>query len=410
MSFGARCMGSPKCPAPARAAILALVWCASTVRAQGLPDYPTESQLLVETPGASSSIAAGLFNPAAWSIQRAGGVFFSWDDAVTDLDRGGWAGIVSLRGLSFGVQQFDFEPVPDDRYQVRDYTIGLGAGNQSHAWGLAYAWGGGDLQRQERHERLTVGDLYRCRYASMGAAMTWDLERRDNQFQVDLGLRPLGPRATLFADAVYEHGQSFSDIGTGYGVELWPLRGLAVAAKARSTGEVSLRITLGINRNTRFSPRTHLDDSGERLATTYALEAGAPHGVARDIFRPSRRRFPELKFGGPMVYQRYQLFDRKRTLLGTLRQLDALAEDPGVGGVVINLSGSRLGAEMTWELRDQLAALRARGKRVIVYLDNARLTQLALASVADQVWLDPAGGIDMRGLATGRTYMRHALD
>jgi len=78
--------------------------------------------------------------------------------------------------------------------------------------------------------------------------------------------------------------------------------------------------------------------------------------------------------------------------------------------VVISLSGAQLGVEMAWELRDQLAALRARGKRVIVYMDNARMTHLALASVADQIWLDPAGGIDMRGLATGRTYMRHALE
>lgn len=410
MPFGARCSSSRFRSRFAGIVILSVAVHAPVLRAQGLPDFPSESQVLVETPGTSNSIAAGLFNPAAWSMQRTGGVFFSWDDAVTDLNRGAWAGIVSLRNVSFGVHQFDFEPSARDRYHVRDYTIGVGGGSPAHAWGLAYAWAAGDLERQPRHERLILGDIYRCRYASLGAASTWDLERRDNQFQVDLGLRPLGPRATLFADAVYERGQDFADIRSGYGIEVWPLRGLAVAAHARSTGEVSLRVTLGINRNTRFSHRMHLDEDGDRTASTYSFEAGAPRAVARDIFRPSGRRFPEFALRGPVVYQRYRLFDGKRTLLETLRQLDALADDPAVGGVVINLSGARWGAEMAWELRDQLAALRARGKRVIVYIDNARMIQLALASVADQVWLDPAGGIDMRGLATGRTYMRHAFD
>src|SRR5262249_20346484 len=113
---------------------------------------------------------------------------------------------------------------------------------------------------------------------------------------------------------------------------------------------------------------------------------------------------------GGLAYQRYRWFDSRPTFLGTLAGLDALASDPRVGGVIVNLSGAQLGGEFAWELREQLAGLRASGKKVLVYMDEASLYQVFLASVADQVWLDPAGGVDCRGLATGRTYMRHALD
>ncbi len=381
---------------------------ATTLQAQRLPDYPHESNLLVDTPGTTSSIAGGLFNPAAWAAQTTGGLFFSWEDAATSLDRNTWTAIVSARRFSFGVRQFGFEPVAKDRFRVRDYTIGVGGGRRAHAWGLSYSWAAGDIDRMPRHERLALGDVYRWRWASLGTVTTWDLERRDNLGEMDLGLRPFGPRLTLFADAVLEHGDSFEDIRTGYGLEVHPTPGLAIAAKMRSTGEVSLRLGLAFDRNSWIGMHAQLSDGGDRLSSTYTVEAGAPHAFLSGLTR--QRRYPELDLRGPLVYQRYKLFDRRATLLALLRRLDAIGDDPAAGGVLLNLSDAGIGAEMAWELRQQLAGLRARGKKVIVYVDTPSLFQLMLASVADQVWLDPEGTVDIRGLAAGRTYMRHALE
>ena len=66
--------------------------------------------------------------------------------------------------------------------------------------------------------------------------------------------------------------------------------------------------------------------------------------------------------------------------------------------------------ELAWEIREQLAALRAAGKKVVVYIDRGGLYPTMLASVADQVWMDPTGQLDLRGLAMGRTFMRSAFD
>jgi protease-4 len=70
----------------------------------------------------------------------------------------------------------------------------------------------------------------------------------------------------------------------------------------------------------------------------------------------------------------------------------------------------QMSAEMQWEIREALAGLRARGKKVVVYIDYANIYEYAMASVADQLWIDPVGGLDVRGLATGRTFMRRAFD
>ena len=136
--------------------------------AAGLPDYPSESTFLVDTPGSASSMAAGLFNPAAWGVQRGGGLFLAWDDVRGDLSRDDYTGVLSLGNLAFGVRQFHAEPTAGDPFQVRDYTLGAAVGNRTSSLGLAYAWGGGDLDRQARHERLVLGSVTRSRYASLG--------------------------------------------------------------------------------------------------------------------------------------------------------------------------------------------------------------------------------------------------
>jgi protease-4 len=100
----------------------------------------------------------------------------------------------------------------------------------------------------------------------------------------------------------------------------------------------------------------------------------------------------ELK--GPMAYQRHEFFDKRRTLLDTLRRIESIADDPTAAGVVVNLSGAQIGTEMLWEIREQLAGLRARGKKVIVYVDRAGMSGYLLATVADQIWMDPAGMLD----------------
>jgi protease-4 len=153
-----------------------------------------------------------------------------------------------------------------------------------------------------------------------------------------------------------------------------------------------------------------LTEGGDRVSSTYAIEIGGPVPALLHGRSGRGRAFPELHLRGRMGYQRYRFFDKTRTLLGTLAQIDAWAEDPGVGGVVLDLSGMRIAPEMLWELHTQLAGLRARGKRVVVYADELNMYSYMLACVADEIWMDPQGGLDLIGLTLGRTYMRHALD
>jgi len=121
---------------------------------------------------------------------------------------------------------------------------------------------------------------------------------------------------TLFGDAVLHDGDSFGDIESGYGVEAKLLPGLALAAKARSTGEVSLRLGVALSPQSELGFRPHLDDGGDRVASTYTLEFGPPTAPHPELQRDKARRFPAIALKGRLAYQRFWLFDERPTLLG----------------------------------------------------------------------------------------------
>ncbi len=375
---------------------------------KGLPDYPSESGLLVDTPGVSAGVAAGMFNPAAWSLAGASRLYLGWEEQA-GVDPNDWALAASVHKLGFGARRLSLGTAGNTS-SFTDYTIGLGRGDKTGAFGISYSWASGDLDRTPRHERISLGHISRRRRVSLGVVETVDLETRDNFLQVDLGIRPIGPRLTLFGDAVYGHGDSMEDVRTGYGVEFVPIPGLSVAAKARNTGEFSFRVGVDVARNLRasFSPR--FDDDSDRTASTYSIELGLdrpPLGYGQFGVGES---YPTISLKGGMPYRTYKYFDNRRTLLGTLRRMNDLADGPRVGGVVINMSGMSMSPEMCWELREQLAGLRARGKVVVVYFDRASVLGMMLASVADQIWMDPSGMVDMTGISMGSTYYKNLLE
>lgn len=381
--------------------------------APGLPDYWEESRFLIDTPGASSSIAAGLFNPAAWAVRPSGGIFLAGIDPAGSNDENDEEsiGILSLRGLAFGVRSRPLDEALGRGGHWNEYTVGLSGGDRGGGFGLSYTWSRDEEDEPMRHDRMTAGFIRRWRPLSIGASYAWDLDDEegegDNQFQVDVGVRPIGPRLTLFAEAVSCEGDDFDEIRTGYGFEAMPLRGVALGAKALNTGEYGVRLRIGLFEGLHPDARTFRDNDNDQIASMFAVETELP---APTLGLGSRgKQYPELDLKGRLAYERYRFFDNRRTLLSTLRQLDAYAADPQVGGVVLNLSGLEASPAVCWELRDQLAGLRAQGKKVIIYFDRVSISGYALASVADQLWMDPVGDLAIPGIAVGRTYMNTML-
>ena len=391
---------------------------------------------LVSVPGVSDSPLAGLYNPAAWPISGRGGVYLGWDDYQTDWDgaegfelgpfaKRRFRGVLSTQFLGFGLTHTETDRSDDDRY---DYVAGLGFGNRSMASGVSYAWSRGGSDYFGETKLLTMGSVHRCRYGSLGLVRAWDDGPGSDYWQADLGVRPIGPRVTLFADVWKSDDQDWQKLPWGLGAEVDVVPGVTAGFRyqperdgdAWRSGvdtvlpgrytrpeQWSFRIELAPSPGVRGSYRTSVS-GGSELARTFALEFVEGPNLAQWLYPP--RAYPTLDLSGPVVYQNYRFFDDRTRLLGLLGRIARYAENPQVDGVVVEMSGLRMSFEGLWEVRSQLAALHDRGKKVIVHFDRLGLGQYVLATVADQIWMDPQGDLEVTGVHLGRTYYQRALE
>ncbi len=393
-------------------AFLAITIARSALAQTGsLPDYPRESQFLLDTPGTTRSIAGGLFNPAVWAVQGHGGLFFAGDSlGAGGIPQRASTFVVSTGGLGFTRRAFVTGGSGVAEQTLTDYSLGLGFGGRAGALGFGYGWSEGHNIAALRHERFTLGTVMRPnRYVSVGLAQTWDLNQRGHTFQGDLGVRPFGPRLTLFGDVSRERGDRWKDAQLGYGAELRPLPGLSIAGKARGTGGFSVAVAADLLRGVRGTIRSQYDTDGNHLQDGYSVELGTRGRALTEQLAPRARRIVEIDLGRVMTYQRFRLFDDRTAFFGVLSRLARMADDPSVHGVVVKLSRASIPGAQAWQLHEQLRRLQARGKTVTVYADDLDFTTYLVAASADRLWLDPQGSVMLEGLAMGRTFYHDAI-
>ncbi|MFI8717423.1 signal peptide peptidase SppA [Stenotrophomonas sp. NPDC077464] len=93
-----------------------------------------------------------------------------------------------------------------------------------------------------------------------------------------------------------------------------------------------------------------------------------------------------------------------------IRALDAVREDKKIERVVLQLDKLQpSGFASMREVAASLQAVRAAGKQVVAYSDNMSQWQYLLAAQADEIYLDPMGGVVLEGLGRYRQYFRTGL-
>jgi protease-4 len=108
--------------------------------------------------------------------------------------------------------------------------------------------------------------------------------------------------------------------------------------------------------------------------------------------------------------------DREETLQlrSVTRALQAAAKDSRIAGVFLTGSldpqGYGTGFAALKEVREALGACRAANKPVVAYLNFASTRDLYLASIANDIVLDPYGAMLLPGLATQPMFFTGALD
>jgi protease-4 len=136
------------------------------------------------------------------------------------------------------------------------------------------------------------------------------------------------------------------------------------------------------------------------LPATIVLTTDLGRGL---IEGPGQHALADLAFGG------------KPTLRGFLDALERGGDDPRVKGIYAHLGADTLGLARAQEVRDAIAAFRAKGKFAIAFSESfgefgAGTRPYYLATAFDEIWLQPLGSVGLIGLHAEVPFLRGTLD
>ncbi len=379
----------------------------SQLHAQHFPSHYERHSFLMGSAGSYHNGLLGFSNPANTQMLRRFNFRYQWA-----TERGGRSGIgdwgvyTAGRGWGFAVQRQEI-----GGFKAKDYQLAFSGGHSGAAIGFSYTWHSGDKAELNRENLFTTGLLLRpSRYLSVGATGTLSTEKDHREGVVEVGIRPFGDRRlTLFGDAAWETKRQISDALWSAGAALQIFSGVDITGRYFE----SEAFTVGLNFSfggSYTSGQSHYDNRQKHYYDSYSVGFGdvSPSIFFKPLFGPGNYVKMELK--GRVDYQRFQLFDSSIRFLDLLEKIRNTREDPRVDAIALNLSGMRILPENAWELRNELQKLRATGKKVVIFIDNANMTSYHLASIADRVMLDPQGSITLPGYVMGRTYLKGTLD
>jgi len=103
------------------------------------------------------------------------------------------------------------------------------------------------------------------------------------------------------------------------------------------------------------------------------------------------------------------------TLRDVLGGIETASDDPRVKGLLARVGDDELGLGKIQELRDAIAAFRAKGKFAVAFADSfgefgPGTRPYYLATAFDEIWLQPMGNVGLTGLYTEIPFFKGTLD
>ncbi len=120
-------------------------------------------------------------------------------------------------------------------------------------------------------------------------------------------------------------------------------------------------------------------------------------------------RIPTFAVGSSSSFEVLQTL----SMLDIVEVLEAAAKDANISALYINMTGAGTieGTAQIEELRSLLAEFRqVSGKPIVAYQETYSQGTYWLASIADKVYMNPAGSFDWRGLASQSLFFKGAID
>jgi protease IV len=148
------------------------------------------------------------------------------------------------------------------------------------------------------------------------------------------------------------------------------------------------------------------------LATGLRDDTDSNHAFAGELVLRTSSVGPASILGRPDHIEKVELAGTigVRELTAQVARLRAIARDPSAKAVVVTFDGATGGWATMQELRDELLRVKQAGKKVFAYMVSGTGRDYFIASVANKIYIDPAGGLRLVGMAGTAMFFRGAFD
>ena len=93
-----------------------------------------------------------------------------------------------------------------------------------------------------------------------------------------------------------------------------------------------------------------------------------------------------------------------------LRNIEHAKTDANIKGIYLDLSSIPTSTATLQELRAKLAEFKESGKFIACYSELYSQSAYYVASVADHIWLNPEGTVDLHGMASQIMFYKHLME
>ncbi|PKN73166.1 MAG: signal peptide peptidase SppA [Candidatus Cloacimonetes bacterium HGW-Cloacimonetes-3] len=285
--------------------------------------------------------------------------------------------------------------------------------------GTNYRWHDGDFK--EGHFRSGVS--YRpADFASL--ALTWDNPYKDSPYyRAGLALRPFAVtdavadyRLELSADMNYaKEAGDYKAQKPVLGIQTQVLNGLMLGASYNMESESTmLNFSIGAKTTSAGTSMHSKNDDNYGIAWAHFTE---------ENFKPflgiTPKTWYSMKLSGNIISYKspkykfgpFSIFDSKdKSVEDVINEINKAKNDPAVHGIFLKNPSFSTSFALQQELLDAFAGFKSTGKKVSFYFDNiSNGGYIFAASIADEIYLNPMGSVDLRGLSITSPYLKDLL-
>ena len=425
--------------------IAGLLVSTATAAAQGVDrryaEEPTGGMALPLTPLAGEHDArAVVANPGGLAMLRGSelALALGLEDGEVATSAGPGFGLFSASVLGGGlIPKFaiglGFEWLRPERSQLAPdpgspfrFTLGLATGLGKTA-GVGFAW------HHFHDERILDGaDTF-----DLGVSTRWGNYLAVGAVLRDLATSPIGGTPV---QRRYELEAVFRPLGTA-SLEL-ALGGRVGETRADLDGwaRLSARIARGLFVHLGIESREvhalintaagQLDDEGRDLRAMAGVElsfgafgitavgtglrddTGRNHLLGGQLVLRSSSLGPPSLLAHPDHIERLELSGTigLREITSIVVRLHAIVRDPTAKALVVTFDGISGGWATLEELRDEIALVKKSGRKVFAYMVSGTGRDYFVATAADKIYIDPAGGVRLVGMAGTTMYFKGVFD